>query len=202
MDGYIQVSLSDMIQEIGENKTKSILSNFVCPLNKDVEIFLKETACEFAKQQIAATRLIFTSYKKELVLIGYYTLSSKIMNVTKSSLSKTYQKRISKFGSYDADLKSYRIPAPLIAQLSKNYQNGYNELISGDELLKLACDRVQAVQREIGGKFTYLECEDKPKLISFYQSNGFMSFGKRMLEKCETSVLSGKYLIQMLKYLK
>lgn len=74
-------------------------------------------------------------------------------------------------------------------------------MITGDELLKLACDKIKSIQDEIGGKVTYLECEDKPKLIEFYESNGFVNFGKRELDKDEKDDLSGQYLIQMLKYL-
>jgi len=65
----------------------------------------------------------------------------------------------------------------------------------------MACDKVAQVQEMIGGKIVYLECEDKPYLIQFYESNGFVNFGQRTLDRDETEVLSGKYLIQMLKYL-
>lgn len=39
MTGYGLVNLKDMIQELGEGRTKEILSEFSCPLNKDVEFF-------------------------------------------------------------------------------------------------------------------------------------------------------------------
>jgi len=103
---------------------------------------------------------------------------------------------------FDPEFKRYTLAAPLIAQLGKNYYNGYNKLISGDELLKMACDKVSESQRIIGGKIVYLECEDKVKLIEFYSSNGFVAFGKRKLDRDETEVMQGEYLIQMLKYLK
>ena len=112
------------------------------------------------------------------------------------------QKKVSKFGTYDSELAGYKIAAPLIAQLGKNYNNGFDKLITGDELLKMACDKIAMVQREIGGKVVYIECEDKLKLISFYASNGFVSFGKRQLDRDEKDDLSGNYLIQMLKIIK
>jgi len=68
MTGYIQVNLKDMINNLGEDKVKDILSNFSCPLNKDVELFLKHKSIEFSKQGIAVTYLVFTSYKKEYLL--------------------------------------------------------------------------------------------------------------------------------------
>ncbi len=52
-----------------------------------------------------------------------------------------------------------------------------------------------------GGKIVYLECEDKPQLRQFYNDNGFKVFAKRPLDRDECDKLSGKYLLQLLKYL-
>lgn len=90
---------------------------------------------------------------------------------------------------------------PLIAQLGKNYRNGYNELITGDELLQIACQKVQRTQLELGGKFVYLECEDKQVLKRFYQRNGFCIFDSRRLDADERH-LDGECLLQLIKYLK
>lgn len=200
MTGYIQISLTEMLEQVGEERVKGILSCFSSPLNKDVEQFLRSKAIEFSKSGVAQTHLIFTSYKGELVLIGYFTLATKFIIATKNSLSKTLQKRILKFAKYMPEIKGYVLTTPLIGQLGKNYQNGYDKLISGDELLKMACDKISLIQYEIGGRYAYLECEDKPKLIEFYKRNGFVEFGKRVLETDERDVMSGTYLIQMLKY--
>lgn len=202
MTGFILINLREMIEALGENKTKTILSNFDCPQNKDVDDFLKSKAIEFSKQGIAITYLVFTSYQEKNVLVGYFTLSTKVIAVYKTSLSNTLRKRITKFAQYDNDLKRYSLSANLIGQLSKNFYNGYNKLISGDELLKLTCDKVKDIQGQIGGRMVYLECEDESKLIDFYSSNGFVAFGKRKLDKDELGLMKGKYLIQMLKYLK
>lgn len=95
----------------------------------------------------------------------------------------------------------YIIPAPLIGQLGKNFDNGYNKLISGDALLKMAVDKVRQMQNIGGGNIVYLECEDKEKLVKFYSDNGFVNFGKRCLEKDERETQAGEYYLQMLKYL-
>ncbi len=200
MDGYVKVSLSKLISQIGEDNVKNILSDFSCPINSDIETFLRKKAIEFEKQSISATHLIFTSYKSQNVLVGYYTLATKAFNVTKSAISKSMSKRINKFATYDTDLKSYILPAPLIAQIGKNFTNNYNSLITGDELLSIAIDDVKVIHQIAGGKVVYLECEDKPRLIDFYSRNGFVSFGNRSLDKDETNI-SGEYLVQMLRYL-
>lgn len=201
MDGYIQVSLKDLLEQVGENRVKSILSTFSCPQNHDVEHYLKFTSIEFARQQIAPTHLIFTSYKNNLILIAYYTISSKVLSINKMALSKSMKRRINKFATYDQTQKSYLIAAPLIAQLGKNFNNGYNALIKGDELLQLACERVAAAQEHIGGKIVYLECENKPQLLEFYQRNGFVTFGQRKLDRDETEQMQGQYLVQLLRYM-
>lgn len=202
MSGYIGFNLSDMITQLGENEVKSILSDFSCPLNPDVENFLKHTAIEFSKQGISSTYIIMASYRKEYVLVGYFTLANKIFCIDRDSFpSKNWKKRIAKFGQFDSTIKRYTLSAPLIGQLGKNYSHGYNKLITGDELLKLALDKVKEMQRIVGGKIVYLECEDKPQLLDFYSQNGFVNFGKRELDRDETSTLSGDYLIQMLRYM-
>lgn len=203
MSGYIGLNLMDMVESIGEEDVKSLLSDYYCPYNADVEYFLKHTAIEFSKQGIAQTFLVMASYKKQYVLAGYYTLANKVFVIKKKSMpSRNWERRLSKFCSFDSSLKRYILSAPLIGQLGKNYANSYNELITGDELLKIALDKVKETQSIIGGKIVYLECEDVPYLIDFYSSNGFVNFGKRTLDKDETSASSDNYLVQMLKYMK
>lgn len=197
--GYKCILLSDLIDELGKDRAKRILSEFSCPLNKDVEDFIRYKAIIFAEQRIASTYLIFTSYKNEVVLIGYYSIANKVLSVKKSALSSNYRKRISKFARFSDISNSYVLTAPLIAQLSKNFSNGYNNLISGEELLQMACESVNYFQLLSSGKVVYLECEDHPALLEFYRRNGFYDFGKRTLDKDEA--IDGEYLIQMLKYL-
>lgn len=204
MTGYRVVNLGMLIEELGEDAAKDILSGFSCPLNPDVEDFARRKAIDFAKQGWAQTHLVFASYREQWVLVGYFALASKHITITSKFLykqSKTLRRRISKFATYDSELKTYIMSAPLIAQLGKNYVENYNTLITGDELLAEACQKIKRIQFDLGGRFAYLECEDKPKLIDFYTSNGFCEFDRRMLDPDETG-MDGEYLVQMLKYIK
>lgn len=171
-------------------------------MNKDIELFIKQKAVVFERQRISRTYLIYASCRQEYVLAGYFTLANKFISVHRDAIpSKTSKKRLAKFAQYDKDQKRYMLSAPLIGQISKNFSNGYNSLISGDELLKLALIEINKMQMIVGGKFAYLECEDKEALKDFYTSNGFVCFGKRQLDKEEVDVLSGSYLLQLMKYL-
>lgn len=196
--GYKIIKLKNIYNNLGETETKKILKEFKCELNKDVEYFLHEKAIEFSKQGIAETFIVMSQYKKRELIVGYFSTTNKAINIKKMNLSATKKKRILKFAKYDKEYKTYSVALPLIGQIGKNYNNEYNKLITGDMLLKLACDKIKIAQDVLGGRYVYLECEDKPKLKEFYESNGFVCFGKRNLEKDERDKNSGDYLLQML----
>ena len=195
---YKVINLKDIYDSLGETKTKDILKRYKCEINKDVEYFLKEKAIEFSKQGISRTYIVLGEYKKENVIVGYFAIANKSTVLKKLILSNSKRKKLIKYAKYDTDIKGYNIALPLIGQLGKNFDNGYNELISGDVLLKLACDKIKEIQNLIGGRYVFLECEDIDKLKEFYESNGFVCFGKRNLDKDERQNDS-TYLLQMLK---
>ena len=196
---YKVVNLLSLLDEIGEQSAKKLLSDFTCPISPDVEYFLQKKAIDFACQGWAQTHLIFTSFKKESVLVGYFTLASKVITVPTKNISKTVKKRLAKFSTYNNVLDAYCLSAPLIAQLGKNFTNSYNKLITGNDILSIACDKVSSIQYDLGGRFAYLECEDIPALIEFYKGNGFIEFDTRNLDSDEIELHAGSYLVQLLK---
>lgn len=202
MSEYVQVKLSEMIEQLGEDETKTILSQFTCPRNKDVEDFFKYKAIEFSKQGLAKTTLVYwiSDDQAEKYLVGYFAIAPKYIRVARDSVSNGLSKKLNKHGNYDIETREYIVVAPLIGQLGKNYESGNDFLIYGSDLLQMAIEKVKEVQKEIGGRFVFLECEDKPKLINFYQENGFTTCGKRRKDRDEVGV-DGEYLIQLIKYL-
>ncbi|CAM4460585.1 GNAT family acetyltransferase [Paenibacillus xylanexedens] len=200
--GYVEIPLLDLIKELGDSSANKIISGFSCPMNKDVEYFLKSRALEFAKQGITQTHLVFMQYKGELRLIGYYSLTNKFISVKDNNLSNSLRKRIAKFGTRDSYNKGYVMPAPLIAQLGKNFTDGLNKHLSGDELLKMALDNIAKIQQIAGGRIVYLECEDIESLKNFYSRNGFVEFSKREKDSEDADRIKGQYLLQLLKVVK
>ena len=71
MTGIWQATLRDLIEVRGEADVKAELSEFSCPLNRDVEYFLHHKVIEFTKQGIASTHLVYTSYKEAFSLWFY-----------------------------------------------------------------------------------------------------------------------------------
>lgn len=205
MKGYNLISLENMINEVGESTTKSILSDFSSPKNKDVEYFLHEKSFEFLKLGITKTFLLFSSYKDKPVLLGYFAICMKVAVVPQKALTANIRRKVFHFSSRNPNnprsKNNFELPIPLIAQLGKNYSVPKEVSITGDELLKMACDKVKEAQTITGGKFVYLECGEIDKLKTFYESNGFVCFAKRLRGKEETEMVNEKYYLQMIKYL-
>lgn len=195
---FVEINLGDVIEQLGEDETKSILSSFSCPLNKDIENFIKYKAIEFSKRTTAKTHLVFwqTEDEKSMEFVGYYTITSKVITIDRAVLSNSEAKKLRNQGVFDAAKQEYTVSAPLIAQLGKNFNGGNDTLISGSDLLQLAVNKIRKIQKEIGGRFMYLECEDNAKLLAFYKKCNFKVFGRRMLDRDETDV-KGNYLVQL-----
>ncbi|CUO70589.1 N-acetyltransferase [Eubacterium sp. am_0171] len=194
---FVEFNLSDIVDQLGEDEAKRILSSFSCPLNLDVEHFLKTKAIEFSKRGFSKTHLIYwtTEDSSEKELVGYYTISPKVITIQRSAVNSKEARKLREHGIFDEKKNEYTVSAPLIGQLGKNYADGNDSLISGSDLLQLAIEKIKSAQHDIGGRFVYLECEDCPKLTTFYESNNFKQFGKRNLDRDETDI-NGHYLLQ------
>lgn len=166
-------------------------------MNTDVENFLRYKAIEFSKRGFAKTHIVYweTEDKKENAFVGYYTITSKSITIERNAVNSREARKLREHGVFNEKTNDYTIAAPLIAQLGKNYADGNDSLITGDDLLHLAMEKVRKVQNEIGGRFAYLECEEKEKLIKFYERNNFKFFGKRQLDRDETDI-TGTHLLQ------
>lgn len=100
-------------------------------------------------------------------MVGYFTLALKVLFIRRTpALNNKMRTRLLRFSQLNNEMNGYGISAPLIAQLGKNYTNNYRKLITGDELLNIACEKVRSIQSIAGSKIAYLECQDKPVAYS------------------------------------
>lgn len=171
---FVVLNLQDLLDKENGSLAEQILNQYHCPLDSDIEMFAKNNAINFSKQAIARTHLVFRENASQLV--GIIALTQKSLSIPDACLSGKPRRLLQRFGKFDERSREYSIPLTLIAQLGKNYQDGMNSLISGNQLLSIACDLVRQAQRIIGGKLAYLECKPVDKLIDFYNSNGFVQF--------------------------
>ncbi|HJC63218.1 MAG TPA: N-acetyltransferase [Candidatus Blautia merdavium] len=194
---YIELNLLEMLDTYGEDKLQAVLSCFICPQNTDVENFIQSKAITFARQRLAMTYLIYSAMDNP-ELVGYFTLANKFVSIDGNALSKTLQKRISKFSQYDKEFDRFLVSMPLIAQLGRNFNPSLLTSIPGQDLLAIACRKVQEAQFIIGGKAVYIECASNPKLFDFYSASQFVQFGQR--ERDTDEIEESPILVQMLKY--
>lgn len=178
MDGYKTINILDMVDAVGEDEVSDILSDFSCPVNHEIENFVKNNAIDFAKRKMSITHLVLN---KDGKLVAIFTLTHKALELGNENLSSTTQKKIMRYAHLNQATNSYMVSAFLIAQFSKNYANGKNFQLSGDSLMESSMNVLRIVQREVGGGIVYLECENKPQLLSFYQNtkNTFRVFNER-----------------------
>ncbi len=182
--------------ELGEDELLQILSEFSCPMNPDVERFLKHSSIEFTKKNQSVTYLVFSVADGKL--LGYFTLALKPLTVRGETVSNTVKKKLLRVSECDEKSDTYTMSAYLIAQLGKNFTNGVDKKITGEELLVLAWNKIKEIQYLGGGVVTFLEAESEEKLLSFYQNNRFSQFDTRQT----TSDTDGAHeLVQLLRLL-
>ena len=163
--------------ELGEDELLQILSEFSCPMNPDVERFLKYSSIEFTKKNQSVTYLVFSVADGKL--LGYFTLALKPLTVRGETVSNTVKRKLLRVSELDKKSDTYTMSAYLIAQLGKNYSENDGKMITGAELLGLAWDKIKATQYMFGGMVTFLEAENEEKLLSFYRDNRFSQFDTR-----------------------
>ena len=189
-------NLRKLLNEYEEIDINEMLKNFRSIKNSgtknDIEIFLHEKAIKFEKSSISSTYVVFSEDNE---ILGYFTIANRSLVIPKENfgiLSKTQQKKL---GNSAAILKNGDLMTSsfLLGQLGKNYSDDIENLIIGRELLTFAYDLFLKIKELINVKYIWLECQNEPKLISFYQNFGF-----KMLESL-TSEEGLKVMIMELK---
>ena len=200
-DSFFYINIRDYLalgtdDEAGEPELVRTISEFSCPQNPDVSNFLKKNAVEFTKKSQSVTYLVFSVESKEL--LGYFTLALKPLTVRGETVSNTTKKKLLRVSELDEKSDTYTMAAYLIAQLGKNYTDGRDKEITGEELIELAWMVIEEAQYLFGGMVTFLEAENEEKLLSFYRDNRFSQFDTRLTASKEAEPHE---LVQLLRLL-
>ena len=155
------ISLSELLQQPnGECDFYSMVKDFSCQLNPDVENFLTHTAITNQRIGISRTSLVYSGKS----LVGYFALALQVLDLDRIT-SKSLRKKITGFKRENKlDAAVY-----LIGQMGKNFHNGANKLISGQELFLLAMQDILKAQQTVGGRIVVVECKNDDKLRKFYE---------------------------------
>lgn len=190
----IREYLENEDKKLGEDKLVQLLSEFLCPLNMDVERFLKQQAIEFTKKHQAVTYLVLSLEDAEL--LGYFSITIKPLVVKAEPFSNTARRKLARFSEIDKGEQTYNLAAYLIAQLGKNFSDRARGRITGQELLEAAIRQTQILQYQAGGMVVFVETDNKEKLLSFYENYGFKRFDTR---QTASGKVESHELIQLLR---
>lgn len=190
----IREYLENEDKRLGEETLVQLLSEFSCPLNPDVERFLKEQAIDFAKKHQAVTYLVLSSEDAEL--LGYFSITIKPLVVKAELFSNTVKRKLARFS--EINKQTYNLAAYLIAQLGKNFNERVKGHITGQELLEAAIRQTQILQYQVGGMVAFVEADNKEKLLSFYENYGFKHFDTR---QAISNKAESHELVQLLRLL-
>ena len=168
----IREYLANEDKRLGEDKLVQLLSEFSCPLNPDVERFLKKQAIDFAKKHQAVTYLVLSLEDAEL--LGYFSITIKPLVVKAEPFSNTAKRKLARFSEIDKNEQTYNLAAYLIAQLGKNFNDKVKGRITGQELLEAAIRQTQIeisyIQRDLITVIFYYQISLKPlKTLSLSQ---------------------------------
>ena len=165
-------NIRELIEDYGEQRVREILDKFSCPLNPGVENFFRKNAIEFTKKSQSVT--YFVDLINGTFPVGLFALTIKPLTIGINDIkSNTQRKKIERICKLDEKTQSYTMAAYLIAQLGKNFYHGFNEKISGDELLDAALYIIKNLQYQAGGMIVFVETEAEKNLIDFYNRNYF-----------------------------
>ena len=120
MNNHSVINILDLLDAVGEDEVRSILSDFSCPKNQEIGKYLLNNALDFAKQKMSITYLVFDEQRR---LAGYFTLTHKSSLISIDMLSKTSQKKLTRYAKLDEATGCYNASAFLIAQFGKNYKD-------------------------------------------------------------------------------
>ena len=158
---------------------------------------MKEQSIEFTKKNQSVTYLVFSN--EDASLVGYFTITIKPITVNAENFSNTMKRKIARVSELDEENGTYTLSAYLIAQLGKNFKDGANEKITGEQLLQAAVDTIKELQYMAGGMVIFLEAEDNDKLMHFYEDeNGFKRFDTK---EVKAGTENEHILVQLLKIL-
>lgn len=198
-DDFLILNIREYLRQgqSGEDMLQQVFSTFSCRKNADVEKFFLEQSIDFTKKNQSVTYVVLSPEDGQL--LGYFTITIKPITVNGARFSNTVKRKIARVSEQDEESGNYSLSAYLIAQLGKNFKEGANEKISGDQLLGLAIEKIKELQYMVGGMVIFLEAENEEKLIHFYEEkNGFKRFDTK---EVKSGTEGAHTLIQFLKVL-
>lgn len=153
----------------GRDEAGKILASFSITINPDVETFLHDKIFDYEESH--ATRSYF-AIDEEMNILGFYSLAIATYQIT-GRTPEDLKEKLRGINNTNRKL----IPGILIGQLAR-FDGISKESLPGSLLMENALERIDAIHKEIGLRFVWLDCADEKGLKDFYAQFGFSEINK------------------------
>ena len=153
------ISLARLLNTSSETEVATLLGQFKCSKNADLQDFLHNKAVDYEKKDRSRTFLLVESGRVE----AFFSLALNVLDT--ANLSNTIKKKLSPINSKD----DAHIACFLIGQLGRDDSSA----VKGQDILKVAISSLQTSRKLLGGKFILVDAVNNDKIIDFYVANGF-----------------------------
>ena len=167
------ISLKRLVELASEEVVSEVFSTFECKQDSDIELFLTEKAILFDKKGKSKTHLLLDEdelMSGNIKVAAYFSIAIQSLRIPEST-SMSQIRRLDGLYSKRGGEPISEVPSYLIGQLAKD--DKYKTAINGSLVLEYAISVILSAEHLVGGRVAYIECRDIPKLITFYEKNGF-----------------------------
>lgn len=182
------------------NELKNSLVRFACAKEDKIEKFFRSEALDYADELMGQSYAFVDMDTQDIV--GAFCVACA--SVSTSEMPKPMRNKLNRNIPYVKQRDTY--PAVLLAQLAVN--DKYAELHLGTKILSLIKVWIVKHASKISGRYLIVDAVNNPKVIEFYNRNGFrLVFATEEDERnhCEMSpeeVLETRFMIYDLKEVK
>lgn len=141
------------------------LKDFVCHHETDISDFFKHKAAKSASEMMSKSYCLYDEEKMEMVA-AFCVLNTSLPT---EHLPNYARRNINKKVKYEKQRKHY--PATLIGQFA--VFDAYAHLHLGDEFLSFVLLWIINEAQNMGNRFVVVDAINNPKVINFYERNGF-----------------------------
>lgn len=115
---YKLLQLCDILSN--KNVCENLFNRFSCPINADVENFLKDKAVEYERKNLSRTYFVFHDDGDAHILVGYFSLDLITIDVS-SNVSRSIIRKIS------GNEGKKQCAVLLLGQLGKNQKDDVHQ---------------------------------------------------------------------------
>ncbi|MBQ7262619.1 MAG: hypothetical protein IJR14_02750 [Synergistaceae bacterium] len=95
-----------MIDVSGEEAVKQYLSTFSCPLDREIEDFIRNKAIDLVRRKLAITYVVSDIVDGAGDVLGYFALTHKAIDVNGDDFSRADKRKLERYARYDQDRRT------------------------------------------------------------------------------------------------